>query len=645
VAFYRALTFNPASNLVPSTQTNFPVTFIGTFSYLATVANGGKVQNASGFDIYFSSDSGGNTVIPFERVFWNPVTGNCEFWIQIASLGTGTTVIYLQYGNSAITTDQSNPTGTWDSNYVAVYHFGDGTTLNVNDSTGNANNGTNHSGTAVNTGIGSNDANFFGASGLGGSLALSSLNLAYVDLGTNSSLNVSNLTIEYWAKSVSSVSTIEFIVSNLSGNLTPNGNGFLMALNTSTGDHLLDLLNAGTQTTCSGRTVTVTIWQNYVSTYNGSASNFYTDASLDATTTAGSQIGSSGNNTFIGKDPRTGGSSLFDGYIDELRISKIARSADYVTTNYNMQQKPSNFVSIGSEQTSASPINENLSDTFSFGDTVAEFMQLGFAFADSNASNWGDAVLFNLQIPGIAFTENQAGNWNDAVLLEMDYDCAFSDQIILNDFQQPASSMDAFNDQLLLIDLTAIQVEVSLGFADTFSWTDSTTAQASILITKSDTFTFSDLFQFNSPLNQSFSDFFIWRDQQVVAWSSVLPPFSDTLTLSDSITVSNVPFWTPVNKVFADNFTWSDGIIFNLSDTFAPSDTFSFSDSITAAVVFNPFNQSFGDQFQFSDGVLIIGEGDLLQFADQLTLSDSVLVGNATSFNSYIRRYLNDEPA
>src|SRR5262249_29826279 len=47
-------------------QTNFPVLISGTYSYLATLANGGKVQSASGYDIIFSSDCNGSQKLDHE---------------------------------------------------------------------------------------------------------------------------------------------------------------------------------------------------------------------------------------------------------------------------------------------------------------------------------------------------------------------------------------------------------------------------------------------------------------------------------------------------------------------------------------------------------------------------------------------------
>jgi hypothetical protein len=58
--FHRAITIDHTK--VPNTdQNNFPVLISGTYPFLATVANGGKVQSPSGYDIVFSIDCVGDT--------------------------------------------------------------------------------------------------------------------------------------------------------------------------------------------------------------------------------------------------------------------------------------------------------------------------------------------------------------------------------------------------------------------------------------------------------------------------------------------------------------------------------------------------------------------------------------------------------
>ena len=61
--YYRTLTLDqPASDL-----TDFPVLFSGTYTYLKTIANGGKVNNANGYDIIFYSDISLTTKLKFQR--------------------------------------------------------------------------------------------------------------------------------------------------------------------------------------------------------------------------------------------------------------------------------------------------------------------------------------------------------------------------------------------------------------------------------------------------------------------------------------------------------------------------------------------------------------------------------------------------
>ncbi len=152
---------------VPNTdQTNFPMLFSGTYTYLATTANGGGVTNSNGYDIIFTSDAAGTNVLPYERESYNASTGAVLFWVQVPTLShTTDTVIYLFYGNSSVTTDQSNKNGTWDSSYMGVWHLPNGTTLSANDSTTNANNGTIESTVNARSGVIDGAASFPGSTG------------------------------------------------------------------------------------------------------------------------------------------------------------------------------------------------------------------------------------------------------------------------------------------------------------------------------------------------------------------------------------------------------------------------------------------------------------------------------------------------
>ena len=93
----------------------------------------------------------GTTPLNYEIESYSSTTGQVIAWVQIPSLSTTVdTLIYMYYGNPSATNQQNGP-GVWDSNFRAVYHLANGTALNTNDSTGNANNGTDAGATASDT--------------------------------------------------------------------------------------------------------------------------------------------------------------------------------------------------------------------------------------------------------------------------------------------------------------------------------------------------------------------------------------------------------------------------------------------------------------------------------------------------------------
>jgi hypothetical protein len=117
--------------------TNYPVLINGTYTYLKTTANGGKVESASGYDIIFTSDEAGSTILDFERVNWGASTGIVEYHVRIPTVKyNADTTFYMFYGKSGVTTDTQNKTGTWHSNYKAVYHCNE-SSGNLTDSTSN----------------------------------------------------------------------------------------------------------------------------------------------------------------------------------------------------------------------------------------------------------------------------------------------------------------------------------------------------------------------------------------------------------------------------------------------------------------------------------------------------------------------------
>src|SRR5262249_30730258 len=93
-AFRRAVTIDH-TKVANSDQANFPILISGTYPYLATTSNGGNVTNPNGYDIIFTSDDAGTTMLPFEQESYSASTGTINYWVRIPTLShTADTVIY-----------------------------------------------------------------------------------------------------------------------------------------------------------------------------------------------------------------------------------------------------------------------------------------------------------------------------------------------------------------------------------------------------------------------------------------------------------------------------------------------------------------------------------------------------------------------
>lgn len=334
--FERSITVDHTK--VPNTdQTNYPVEVASTtYSFLATVANGGKVQNAQGFDIGFYTNSNCSTgKMAWEVERYLP-TGDVVYFVKNATLShTTDTVFYVCYGDSSITTDQSATTTVWDSLYASVWHFPNGSTLSANDSTTHAVNSTsiNAAVTATTGQIdgGAVQTNTSGAEILAGS-------------GSNftKALGVTDFTFSAWF-----TPTLLLSHDNLLFQASQNARGFGVNINTS---GQMDFYDRGIADHNIGSAGDVVINKRYFLAFthinNTAATVAYlynaTDGTLktysqtqgysDTTSTATGSI-IIGNNDLLGRN--------WTGMYDEMRVSSggassgAARSADWVATDYN----------------------------------------------------------------------------------------------------------------------------------------------------------------------------------------------------------------------------------------------------------------------------------------------------------------------
>lgn len=318
---------------VPANVSDFAVLVSGTYTYLKTTGNGGKVSNASGYDVVFYTSSDCTTgKLAWEVETWDATTGVVNYWVKNATLSSSTdTVFYMCYGDTSITTNQSNATGTWDSNYKGVWHLPNGSTLTANDSTSNAVNGTlTNTPTAV-------------AGKVDGAASFASASTQYIT--ASNTINPTAITVSAWVNGTSFPNGYNSVVTKISGadyvSVLVKSSGKLALYLKATGGVSYDGTGATTLSTGT--------WYYLTLVYSSGVGLIgYVNASSDATAGADGTLATSSQDLRFASDAANANRE-WNGAIDEVRISDTVRSADWITAEYNNQSSPSTFYTVGSE--------------------------------------------------------------------------------------------------------------------------------------------------------------------------------------------------------------------------------------------------------------------------------------------------------
>ncbi|MEP0005380.1 MAG: DUF2341 domain-containing protein [Balneola sp.] len=335
------------------TLTNFPVLISFTDADIATTSNGGLTTNVNGYDIAFTH-SDGSTQLDHELESYNASTGQILAWVRFPTLsGSTDTDFFIYFGNSSQTTDQSSTT-TWDNSYQAVLHMDD-----VADATSNSNNGTNNGSTSISGKIG-NARNFTTAGGND-----------FISIADDATLDITgDITISAWLN-INNIDDLPDLITK--GDYTDAYSTWITtggAPRFATDGNIL----TGSGSISSGTTAFLTF------TKSGSGRNIYVNgvpAGSDGSTTAFST-----NN-----DPLYISTSSYglNGFVDEVRISNIARSADWISTEFNNQDNPGTFYSEVEENPVLSAVEGTPLNTVAGGAAVfvTSTISISTPFADS----------------------------------------------------------------------------------------------------------------------------------------------------------------------------------------------------------------------------------------------------------------------
>jgi hypothetical protein len=313
---------------------NYPLTVVLTDNDLRTVANGGLVNSSSAFDIgFYTNCSDGATPLKWEIESYSPISGSIVAHVLRPVLSHTTNDSIGMFYGGAFSSLQSLPSAVWDANFKGVYHLGDGTTLSPSDSTANGMG----NGTVVNSVAA-------GAGKIGGGGLFVSASSRYINLA-NTNTHLTTITVEAWINGSSFPAFVREIVSK--------GYDGKTAWELNVGEFGAGKVEWSSYdgskhgVTASAATLSTGTWNHIVGTYDGSHWILYINGSQDSSVAdaVGPQI--SEQKIYIGAVDVAEIKGAFDGAIDEVRISNVARNADWILTEYRNQSAPATYISLG----------------------------------------------------------------------------------------------------------------------------------------------------------------------------------------------------------------------------------------------------------------------------------------------------------
>ncbi|MBN1187651.1 MAG: DUF2341 domain-containing protein, partial [Bacteroidales bacterium] len=348
-AYDKTITIDAAQVAGANDLINFPVLInITNDADMATTANGGNVENASGYDILFTDED--YNLLDHELVSYNGSQGDLMAWVRVPALSaTVNTELHVIYGNPQVSTDLSSPMEAWDAGYMGVWHF-DG---DVDDATSNGEDLTN-----VNTSDYASSKILNGRELSNSSVPSSNASGQHLQLSSGVFSGIGNFSFEGWVYLDDDGTAWERIFDFGQDAVSPTHYFFFTPSHDAgtpaeTRSYITTTGNGGEEgVTITNPTANTSQWIHWGVVLNSKAHTMaiYKNGSLyglghgvDLT-----PDDLSATDNFFGRSLWDGDEYL-DGKFDEFRISSVARSASWMQTAYNNQNSPSSFYSVSSQ--------------------------------------------------------------------------------------------------------------------------------------------------------------------------------------------------------------------------------------------------------------------------------------------------------
>jgi hypothetical protein len=343
-------------------------------------------------DILFTNDSVNwftgfaSEKLNHEIESYNSDYGNLTAWVNIPFVSsTVDTIIYMYFGNPSCG-NMENIEDVWDSNYVMIHHLNE-TSGTHYDSTSYDNDGTNTGSNQDVVGMIDGANSFDGTD-----------DYIRVPDDTTIQFDEGSFTVEVWMYPNTGTDNVR-IANNRGTGSGGTVKGWQLKIRQSTGqwklkDSAIDDDTGNYKNYESTNTYSYNNWYHVCMVYDADNElRFYVNGSLDGTVSVGS-YGNITNNlpTSIGAAVAHNGvegtySQLFDGSIDEIRLSNIVRNASWLKACYLNQNDPSSFYIL---PMNLSPVISNPSPSNNSVNVAKSLTQLSVEITDpdSDLFNW-----------------------------------------------------------------------------------------------------------------------------------------------------------------------------------------------------------------------------------------------------------------
>lgn len=409
-AFSQTVTLNTSTTGINSTLYSFPALVYIKEDALKTGVNcANNVQYPTGngplssgasapnYDFAFTMN-GSTTELFYEVDTYDPVNGILLAWVQIPQMTSANTTLNFYFGSLNPGHSKSFSQATWSSDYLAVYHFSEGSnTATVLDATSNGRNAT-----QANTTITNDEIHI--AAGIpvtGGAYSFNGSNSSIIQtLGSAPNIN-GTFTISAWVHFNGGATSDNKIVSDEYN----YGHGYKLSVKdpSSVCSSLTNAyIETETRTTANpspgnlydAGLVTNNTWTYIQGEYNGTSfANYLNGALQSRVCNSGSAAApEDGDMLSMGLDHGSADKypddHFYNGYMDEVRVSNKVKSADWVKEEYYNQSNPLTYTTCGSTITTNTANATALGVNGNTGGSIVYTWTGSASTSVTSSSNW-----------------------------------------------------------------------------------------------------------------------------------------------------------------------------------------------------------------------------------------------------------------